>query len=401
MLVVASACQKTSPTRPSDLGSTAQTASVTDATTGITLTSPTLTAPTLNRQFRNVEQPVTLTFRNAVTTGTTPLLYTVDVATDLAFATKAYTKTGLAGGANNSTTLTIDRIAPARTYFWRVRASSGSLDGPYTAPGSFDIGPEVILQAPGLVSPAHGSTASGSTVTLTTNNVARTGPAGTIQYKFDLSTSSAFSSILFTSTVAEQSGGRTSVQVSNNLSAGTYFWRVSASDPSNAVSAPVSAVVSFTYQPFSMTQAIVVDNPPDLASWPETARITRVDFSTGYVLVDFDRRLGSNRWLDVPFGTGDLQYTLGLCGNINGQWYCSAVVQFWFGRELEASAPFRDIGLEWFYDSRWGGLLGYQPRRGETVGIFVAAGNLRDASYTQASCPRICERSNVEFVTWP
>ena len=73
----AMACQKSSPTRPSDLVSSAETESVTDATTGITLTSPQLTTPTINQQFKNSEQPLALTIRNAVTTGTTALIFLV------------------------------------------------------------------------------------------------------------------------------------------------------------------------------------------------------------------------------------------------------------------------------------------------------------------------------------
>jgi hypothetical protein len=117
--------------------------------------------------------------------------------------------------------------------------------------------------------------------------------------------------------------------------------------------------------------------------------------------VDFDRRDGPNRWLDTPFGDGDLEYTLGMCVNNGGHWYCSAVVQFWYGRELTASGNSSNIGGSWFYDpARWGPIAGYQPQEGELVGIFVASGNLRDGSFTQAVCPRICERSDVAFVQW-
>ena len=78
------------------------------------------------------------------------------------------------------------------------------------------------------------------------------------------------------------------------------------------------------------------------------------------------------------------------------------------GGRPESSAAFADsappslIGREWFYDpARWAPMLGYQPQDGETDGIFVAAGNLRDGNnFTQASCPRVCERSNVAFVQW-
>src|SRR6266851_8685197 len=103
LLIATPACQKSSPTRPTESGSTAQTTSVTDATTGITLTSPQLLTPTLNQQFKNVEQPVTLTIRNAVTTGTTALTYTFEVATDAGFAGKVYEKRGVTGGSNNQT----------------------------------------------------------------------------------------------------------------------------------------------------------------------------------------------------------------------------------------------------------------------------------------------------------
>ena len=98
LLVATTACQKSSPTRPSEVAASAQTTSVTDATTGITLTSPQLLTPTINQQFKNVEQPVTLTIRNAVTTGTTALTYTFEVATDVGFASKVYVLQALSGG---------------------------------------------------------------------------------------------------------------------------------------------------------------------------------------------------------------------------------------------------------------------------------------------------------------
>ena len=148
LLVATTACQKTSPTRPSDGGASGQTASVTDAVTGVTLTSPSLVTPTVNQQFKNVEQPITLTIRNAVTTGTTPLTYTFEVATDAAFASKVYTKDGVAAGSGGTTALKIDKLTPDKSYFWRARASSGALDGPYTDARGVGIGPEVILAQP-------------------------------------------------------------------------------------------------------------------------------------------------------------------------------------------------------------------------------------------------------------
>jgi len=128
-----------------------------------------------------------------------------------------------------------------------------------------------------------------------------------------------------------------------------------------------------------MKKAVIWDNPPDLGSWAETANITRVDLSSGRIVVDFDKRLSADHWPSVGFGDGDLEYTLGICLNISGTWNCSAVVQFWFGRDLSEGGDVNNIAGEWFYDARWGALMGHQPARGETVGWFVAAGNLRDS----------------------
>jgi hypothetical protein len=403
LLVATAACQKSSPTRASDLESPASTATVTDAVTGVTVSTPQPVAPAANQQVKFAEQPLTLTVKNAVHTGSSALTYTFEVATDAGFASKVYTKEGVAEGAGQTSQI-VDKLAGEKTYFWRARATSGSTIGPNSAPRSFVVGPEVVIQAPILVSPPPNGTASGSPA-LVVSNAARTGPAGAIFYRFEVSPAASFDPIVFTSTVAEQPGGQTSVSVAvaPNTPAGVYFWRVQASDPSNGITSPLSAVSSFTYQPFDMRQAIIINSPPDLGSWDETAHITSIVFSPFAFEVDFDRRTGPNRWRDLDFGDGHggtLQYTLGMCLNINGQWYCSAVVQFWFNRELTASTPPSYVGRNWFYDHRWGPMIGYQPSNGEMVGLFAGTGNLRDKSFSGRGCPQICERTNVAIVPW-
>src|SRR4051812_39964990 len=157
LFVATTACTKASPTRPSDGTASGQTASVTDAVTGVTLTSPSLVTPTVNQQFKNVEQPITLTIKNAVTSGTTPLTYSFEVASDAAFATKVYTKDGVAAGAAN-TSLKIDKLTANKSYFWRARAMAGTLTGPYTEGRGFGIGPEVILAQPVNADPQPSAT---------------------------------------------------------------------------------------------------------------------------------------------------------------------------------------------------------------------------------------------------
>jgi hypothetical protein len=390
LLALTMACTKASPTRPSDSSASGTTAVAVDAVTGVTLTSPAAISPAVNQQFKYSEQPLTLTVRNAVSTGTTARTYAFEVATDAAFANKVYAKDGVAEG-NGQTSVKIDVLPgpAAKSYFWRARASSGTQTGPYTNGVGFGVGAAVTLATPVQVAPGSGATVGGNP-TLTVGNVARTGTPAQVVYRFEVSTSNSFGSLAAVATVTEQSGGTTSATISTNLGNGNYFWRVQASDPANAVTTAFSGVSPFTVQLFDLQKANIWDNPADFKSWAETSAITYVQFTDDAILVDFDKRDGPDRWPDVGFGSGALEYTLGMCVNIQGTWNCSATIQFWYGRDLEASGLPSYIAANWWYDTRWGALKGYQPSCGETVGIYAAAGNLRDSGNVIAK-----ERTNI------
>src|SRR4029077_12550088 len=128
-----------------------------------------------------------------------------EVATDANFGNRVYTRENVPQGSGAQTALRIDRITADRTYFWRARANSGTQAGPNSAARSFGIGPEVILQTPVLVSPANNGQASGNP-TFTVANVGRTGPAGQVLYRFEVSTSNTFSPLALAQTVPEQGG---------------------------------------------------------------------------------------------------------------------------------------------------------------------------------------------------
>jgi hypothetical protein len=381
LLVVTAACESKNAAVPTAPG----TGALVQATVAdVTIAPPTL-ASADGAQIKNVNQPVTLAIGSAVATGSRALTYTIEVASDAAFGTIVYTKSGLAADASQ----VIDKLSPDKTYYWRARATSGSLPGPNSKPRSFTIGPQVLLSTPATASPSS-SGVVGAQVTLTANNVQKTGPAGQVLYRFQVADSSSFGNIVFDSTVAEQGGGTTSVSVTAKLSNGTYWWHVQASDASNAVTTSYSGAASFQVQLFDLHQATMEDNPSDFANWPETASITSVVFTDNAILVDFDKRQGPDRWPDAGFGaTGSIEYTLGMCLNINDHWYCSAAILFWAGRELEASGLPSEISRNWYYDQRWGPMAGYQPSDGELVGIFVGQGALRGSGNTYK------ERSNV------
>ena len=150
-----------------------------------------------------------------------------------------------------------------------------------------------------------------------------------------------------------------------------------------------------------MSAAQIYNSPTDLASWNVSTAITSVNIGGGGISVQFSKKDGSGRWPDVtpPGWTGPLEYTLGMCLNIGGQWDCSAVVQAWNGADPLGGPP-SQIGLNWFYDPiRWGPMTGHQPASGETIGIFVCEGDCRNN--TKGDLSPLRERSNIVLVKFP
>jgi hypothetical protein len=403
LCAVALGCQKASPTQPTGVDTaSASAASVTDARTGVTIVAAKPSSPANAATIPWAQQPITLTVTNAVSSNSAPLTYTFQVASDAGFTKIEASKAGIAAGSNGTTSVALDKLAGARTYYWRAQASASTGPGPYSTTRSFAVGPEVVLGTPVLASPINGAQAS-APLALTINNVSRSGPAGPIVYTVEVASTTSFSSILFSAQAAEQSGGQTTVTaaVSGLVNGATYYWRAKADDATNKITTPYSTVASFAVQLFNFATAKMWDNPQDVAVWPETTRITSVEFTGNAMRVDFDRREGSNRWPDqVPPGfAGPLQYTLGMCRFVQNDWHCSAVVEFWYGRSLDDTAPPSRFWREWWYDgARWGPLATNPPQEGDLVGVYVGAGDLRGRSWTRATCPGICERSNIVFV---
>lgn len=415
IMATTAACEKASPTRPTDVDTaSAAAASVTDARTGATIIAARPSAPAANADIRYADQPITLSVLNATTTGSSALTYTFEVAGDAGFSRLDFSRNDVPAGAGGSTSINVDKLGGSRTYYWRVRANSGSGAGPYSQVRTFNIGPEVVLGTPVLTSPISGANAF-SPLTLSIANIAKSGPFGPIIYTVDVAADEGFGNILYTGQGAEQSGGQTTTitaPVSGLIDGATYYWRARATDTLNDITTPYSSAGAFKAQSFNFAAATHWDNPDDVGSWPVGAKITMVEFTGFSMRVDFDRRTGPNKWPSVdrrgaPPG-GGLQYTLGLCINPQnrGQWHCSAVVQFWEGRSLDDTGePFQFPRKWWYEPSRWGPMTFYRPAEGEIVGVYVGAGDLRTKGalfgyngFTRATCPRVCEVSNVALV---
>ena len=381
MGLVAVACSSPSPSAPS-----------------VSFVTPTAQTPSNNAVFNYADQPLSLRISNAPKTGTATTTYSVEVASDAAFANKVFTKDSIPEDPSGATTFAIGVIPGNTTYFWHSRAVVNSVPGVFGSTQTFFIRPQITIAAPGLFSPANGTSAVGAQPVFTVNDAATTGPVNTIFYTFQVANASSFASSAIVATgIIQEQPGQTSFSPSVALPAGTYYWRAQAQDLTDKISSPFSGAATFSLLPFDMTQATILDNPANEGAWPVTTNITSVAFTPISFEVDFDKRASPDRWPDWPFGDGTIQYTLGMCVNPNaaGSWYCSAVVLFWFGRDLDASTPPNDVGQNWFFDQRWAPIVGYQPQPGETVGLYVVHGAQRDGSD-----PTPLERSNVAFTPW-
>jgi hypothetical protein len=385
--------------RPAALVAAALLAACTSpASPAVSFTAPGATGPAAGASLKFSDQPIRLTLTNAVETGPAALTYSVDVATDNGFANRVVSKTGIVPSAGPTTSVLLPVLTGNQTYYWRALSVVGAVSTSAVAPKSFYVGPNVTLNPPIIASPS-GGVVSSVKPTFTVSNVTRSGtPGGTIFYDFQVASDSGFTNIIVDSGRVSEQPNQTSWTSTVSLSPTNYSLRVQAVDPADSVTTAFSTT-SFQVQPFDVTKAFMLANPGDfMFSWAQTANITSVDFEPGDFFVDFDKRTSPDRWPDVPFGTGSLQYTLGLCLNLfgQGQWYCSAAIQYWFGRDNGASD---NIGVDWYYDpARWGPMAGYQPASGEIVGIFVGAGNLRDV--TDGSGSYVLERSNVLLIPW-
>ena len=396
LIVLGAACTKSSPARPSESAEVEQASSMTDAKTGITLTTPTAVSPAAGAQIRFAEQPVTLTVRNAATTGSSPLTYTFQIATDAGFASVLTGRDNVAEGSNGQTSLTVDRLPGDRTYYWRARVSSGGTSGLFNTPRSLNIGPEVVLQKPVLGDPSNNSNVP-EQPTLNVNRVTRSGPAGAITYRFEVSESSGFGSLAYVATVNERTDlPYTPHQTTSKLTADkVYFWRVQARDASNNINSPFSDTAQFkVVRGMDLKSAVIEIGPGNIADWELTATITEAYYVPGSLCI-FHTRLGI--WPATLFNADGttIEGNQWVFANINGQWYGGAADWYRPGQACKGIDEF-SIGRDAFYLKPQSPIYSWIPQSGETFAVMSTTPARAWPTFRTYD-----ERTNVELIRWP
>lgn len=235
-------------------------------TGSVSVTTPALLAPANGASIANLSQPVTLTVSNAyVSDSTAAVLYTFEVATDAAFASKVQTKTTAPGSSQTSVVLAA--LPAGQSYFWHVRATGADTTGTFSATETFAVGPAITLGTPGVVAPLSGATPSGWPTFIVSDST-RSGPVGPVTYKFEVSTSSTFATDVLSQTVPE-TANQTSFTpaLSTSVLVGTtLFWRATAIDTADAITSAPSAPQSFVAS--QITQQALIAIQEGFVLWP-------------------------------------------------------------------------------------------------------------------------------------
>jgi hypothetical protein len=161
---------------------------------------------------------------------------------------------------------------------------------------------------------------------------------------------------------------------------GTLFVLLLAS-----VSASAQSRTKLPGDAINLSQVAVYNSPADIASWPVTTAITRLEMHASNtpkagVSVVFDKQghFAGQTWIGwpPPDGVNNLPFT----------------------QEIQYPAPLLTaFARTWAYDARWGPMQGHQPQVGEQMGFFVSAGDARG----QHGATALRERSNVVIVPLP
>ena len=199
---------------------------------GVNITAPALLEPAQGFKFKESEQPIRLVVQNATTNGVRPLSYTFEVSSDSGFATKVFSRSAVAPGGDNKTSVQVDRLEIGRAYYWRAWAQDGANTGA-TATANFEIYPKAAVNPPTAVAPVNNELLGTNTPTLRVNNAQFVGPVGFLAYEFQVATDQAFTKLIAAGKVNE-GNGQTTFNSSPLVNGVTAYWRVRASDAETA-----------------------------------------------------------------------------------------------------------------------------------------------------------------------
>lgn len=196
---------------------------------GVEITAPRLLEPAAGTRIKESQQPITLLVENSSTNGVRPIAYAFEVASDSAFTTKMYARSGVLPGSDGRTRVTVDRLESGRGYYWRVRAEDGANSSGYST-STFELLPRPQLDPPPMLSPINNEQTPNRRPSLRIGSSARNAAITSVVYEFQLATDPVFAAMVATGIRAE-AGGETSFDINGDLNGSTtFYWRARAID---------------------------------------------------------------------------------------------------------------------------------------------------------------------------
>jgi len=195
---------------------------------GVTISAPALLEPAQGLKFKENEQPIRLVVQNATSSGVRSLTYNFEVAADSGFTSKVFSRSGVAPGEGNKTSVQVDRLEIGRPYYWRAWAEDGANTGSMATAG-FEIYPKPAVTAPGPVSPINNEQVASATPAIRVSNAAFVGPVGALVYEFQVASDQSFTKLV-SAGIIPQGPGQTTFNTSALTKSATMFWRARASD---------------------------------------------------------------------------------------------------------------------------------------------------------------------------
>lgn len=351
-------------------------------------------SPATGAQIAYRNQPVVLSSDPALSTTGSSVSVRFQVASDAQFA-NLVSQTDVTPSAGQRPSVTLATLTASRTYYWRVVPVLGDSLGAPGPTAFFTVGPQVELGTPIPVSPLTGASGLEQRPSLTVLNVTKTGPVGTVLYRFDISLNSSFSPVLMTGTVGEGQNRTTFTPTSDLPSETVFFWRAQAFDALNSVSGSYSATQSgTTYFSIDLTK-VNYQKFVNVSAWPETNRIIAVEQDgggNGPMCINHTKRglwPASNFFDDPNVPIEGNQWYL---ARINGQWYAGSGEWLRVGQICKSGQTSEAIGP----DGTWGGPMDtWVPKRGEPVGYMLTTPARFYPQFRTTD-----ERSNVVVQPW-
>jgi hypothetical protein len=246
---------------------------------GVTITAPKTLEPGNGWEVDASKQPITLLVENASTNGVRPLSYAFEVALDPDFANKVLVREGVAPGEGRTGLRLPDALAADRAYYWRARALDGANTGPFSGGARFNLITPIILNAPGLASPAPNTRLTSRTPTFAIANATRSGPVGPVTYTLQVALDPGFGQLAAHLEVPEQSHETRATLQGELLPDTTYFWRARAWEGSKQTIGPWSGTAAF------VTATASVGAPPSAPPPPGDG--TPSSYRTGPAVVAY------------------------------------------------------------------------------------------------------------------